>query len=493
MNTFRSIVYLWERQRRSRPVRTGQWSPVHGTTSFPRRKPLKYASSSNQLWTVCLRKAYVSVPIICILFCRYFSLFPFQTRIIFLPLPLKVRVNVEELRHSTLSGVSEENIYTYCTIQMMKSILSILAVMLLLTACGGKGKSTSAAEQGDTIVLRYARNLTLVEHPGYTVATLRNPWDTLQILNTYILVDKNRSLPEELPKGTIVRTPLSKSIVYSSIHCSLLQQLGALASIGGVCDLKYIRLAEIHDGFRQGSIADMGDSMSPDVERIIDLHPDAILLSPFENGGGYGRIEKLNVPIIECADYMETSALGQAEWMRFYGMLFGKQQQADEQFSKVEQSYNALKAQAAALSAAPTVISELKSGSAWYMPGGKSTVAGLYADAGARYIFAADNHSGGVPLSFETVFDQGEKADFWLIKYNQATDKSYRELAQEYAPYTGFEAFKKKNIYACNTGKVSYYEESPFHPDWLLMDLIKIFHPSLLEGYALRYFTKLAD
>ena len=64
--------------------------------------------------------------------------------------------------------------------------------------------------------------------------------------------------------------------------------------------------------------------MSPDIEKVIDMHPDGILLSPYENSGGYGRIEKLNVPILECADYMETSALGRAEWVRFYGLLFGK-------------------------------------------------------------------------------------------------------------------------------------------------------------------------
>lgn len=375
----------------------------------------------------------------------------------------------------------------------MNRLLTILTVALLLTACGGRGKTASDSASGEPITLQYAENLTLAEYPDYMVATLRNPWDTLQTLHTYILVDKEKPLPSGLPEGTVVRTPLSQAVVYSSVHCSLLQQLDALQSIGGVCDLKYIRLPEIQEGFRKGSIADIGDGMSPDIERIIDLHPDAILLSPFENNGGYGRIEKLDVPIIECADYMETSALGRAEWMRFYGLLFGKRQQADALFAEVESSYNALKAQVAALSIAPSVISELKDGSAWYVPGGKSTPARLYADAGAHYIFASDGHSGSVPLSFETVFDKGENAEFWLIKYNQATEKTYQELAQDYAPYTGFRAFKEKNIYACNSGKVPFYEESPFHPDWLLKDLIKIFHPTLLEGYHLRYFTKLTD
>ena len=109
-------------------------------------------------------------------------------------------------------------------------------------------------------------------------------------------------------------------------------------SIGGVCDLKYIKLQEVQDGCRTGSIADVGNGMNPDIEKIIDLHPDAIMLSPFENSGGYGRVEKLNIPIIECADYMETSALGRAEWMRFYGLLFGEAQKADSLFAEVEKT-----------------------------------------------------------------------------------------------------------------------------------------------------------
>ena len=369
----------------------------------------------------------------------------------------------------------------------------MLTQVLFLSACSGKDKTVSVFISGDTIPLRYADNLTLVSYPDYTIATLRNPWDTLKTLHTYILVPASQPLPAHLPEGTIVRTPLRKSVIYSSVHCSLMDKLGAAGSIGGVCDLKYIKLPVIQDGYRNGTVTDCGDGMNPDMEKIIDLHPDAILLSPFENSGGYGRVEKLNIPIIECADYMETSALGRAEWMRFYGLLFGEAQKADSLFAEVEKNYNELKALVAPLSYAPSVISELKNGSAWYVPGGKSTSARIYADAGANYVFADDEHSGSVPLAFETVFDKGQNADFWLIKYNQAIDKTYKELEQDYAPYTGFRAFKERNIYGCNTGKVDFYENSPFHPDRLLKDLIKIFHPTLLEGYELKYFTKLAE
>lgn len=369
----------------------------------------------------------------------------------------------------------------------------VLTSVLLLSACGGRSKTSSAPTAEKEISLHYAENLKLSQAEDYTIARLRNPWDTTKTLHTYLLIDKDKPLPENLPEGTIVRTPLSKAIVYSSVHCGLLQQIGALKSIGGICDLKYIKLPEIQEGCRNGSITDAGNGMNPDIEKIIDLHPDAIMLSPFENSGGYGRVEKLNIPIIECADYMETSALGRAEWMRFYGLLFGRTQKADSLFAEVENNYNELKALVAPLSSAPSVISELKNGSAWYIPGGQSTSARIYADAGANYVFADDEHSGSVPLAFETVFDKGQDADFWLIKYNQAVDKTYSELKSDYAPYSGFRAFQERNIYGCNTGKVPFYEDSPFHPDRLLKDLIKIFHPALLEGYELKYFTKLAD
>ena len=277
------------------------------------------------------------------------------------------------------------------------------------------------------------------------------------------------------------------------MHCSLINQLGAFESIKGVCDLQYIKLDAIQKGCQEGNIANIGDGMNPDIEKLIDLHPDAILLSPFENSGGYGRIEKLNTAIIECADYMETSALGRAEWMRFYGRLFGKSAQADSIFNEVEKTYRELCDLARNETNKPTVISDLKFGASWYTACGKSTTGRIYNDAGANYVFSDLKGSGSTPLTFETVFDKGCNADFWIIKYNQAKDKTYRELASDYAPYTGFKAYKERNIYGCNTGKTPFYEESPFHPEYLLKDLIKIFHPQLLEDYKPRYFTKLAE
>ena len=340
----------------------------------------------------------------------------------------------------------------------MKYFPLFCAIVWIFSACQGGKQNMVSSQTGDTIPLRYAENLTLVAYPEYTVATLRNPWDTLRTLHTYILVPAAEPLPAHLPQGTVVRTPLSKAVVYSSVHCGLVNNLGAFNSIGGICDLKYIKLPVVQEGVKRGTIADCGDGMNPDMEKIIDLHPDAILLSPFENSGGYGRIEKLNIPIIECADYMETSALGRAEWMRFYGLLFGEAPKADSLFAEVDSCYKRLQHRAMLSSVSLSVVSELKSGSAWYVPGGRSTMGRLFNDACGRYVFAEDKHSGSIPLAFETVFDKAGDADVWIIKYNRDRDMSYSDLKTDYIGYTGFKAFKTRNIYGCNTAKVHFYE-----------------------------------
>lgn len=368
--------------------------------------------------------------------------------------------------------------------------LLLLSVLLSCVGCKSKNRAQSS-NTGSSVAMRYAEQIRIDSCEGYWSVRVRNPWDTTKVLHTYILVEKEHEVPDNLPTGTLVRTPLQKVLVYSSVHCSLLAKLNALDCIGGVCDLQYIYHPEIRSRCAEGKIVDAGNAMSPDLETVIDLHPDAVLLSPFENSGGYGRIEKLGIPIIECADYMETSPLGRAEWMRFFGLLVGREAQAECLFDEVEKNYVSLKSLVDHVEKKPAVISELRNGSAWYMPGGRSTVGRLYADAGGAYLWADDSHSGSVPLSFETVFDRGRNADFWLFKYNESVDKTLSSLRDEYAPYAGFLAFRTGKVFACNTGKVPFYEETPFRPDWLLKDLILVFHPECLPGETTRYFKQL--
>ena len=222
--------------------------------------------------------------------------------------------------------------------------------------------------------------------------------------------------------------------------------------------MKYIKLPVIQDGYRNGTVTDCGDGMNPDMEKIIDLHPDAILLSPFENSGGYGRIEKLNIPIIECADYMETSALGRAEWMRFYGLLFGVVSKADSLFAEVDSCYNQLRKRASLSSSSLSIVSELKKRFCLVCTGVVAVQSDvcLMMPAGVM-LFAEDKHSGSIPLAFETVFDKAGDADVWTIKYNRDRDMTYSDLKADYIGYTGLQRHSKHGIFnGCNTVKSSF-------------------------------------
>jgi len=371
-----------------------------------------------------------------------------------------------------------------------------------LSSCGRQ--SAAPHDGGDTVAFRYAKRLTVVRHDGYTEVTLVNPWHEGKVLHRYVLVPRDSELPAHMPTATVIRTPLQRSIVFTTVHCALLQMLHQERHIAGVADLKYIKIPYVHQMVSRGKIVDVGDGMSPVIERIIDLQPDAILLSPFENSGGYGRLEDIDIPIVECAEYMEPTPLARAEWMRFYGMLYGCEQQADSLFAVVDSSYHALKNLAkkhqltsdnAALHAdnRKSVLLDKVTGSVWYVPGGRSTIGQMIVDAGGSYVWSDDEHSGSVSLPFETVLEKAGDNRFWLFRFSSDHLISYSELLSEHRGYNQFRAFRERNVYGCNVEKSLFYEESPFRPDWLLTDFIHILHPDIPNLPPLRYYEKLKE
>ena len=386
----------------------------------------------------------------------------------------------------------------------MKHILFILLTTLLVS-CGGR-RTTASQEAGDTVVFKYATQLSIVRHKDYTEVVVKNPWKEGKILHSYLLVPDSID-PQDISltsyhsplTSTIVRTPLRRSVMFTTVHCAMLMSFGCEQSIAGVADLKYIKIPWIHEQVKAGRITDVGEGMSPVVEKIIDQRPDALFLSPFENSGGYGRLEEIGIPIIECAEYMEPSPLARAEWLRFYGMLFGCEARADSLFAVVDSSYNALKALAGnhkvqsskfKAQSSSTVLLDKVTGSVWYVPGGRSTIGQMIQDAGGDYPWADDDHSGSVSLPFEAVLEKAGEADVWLFRYSSDHDITPAELLSEHHGYDQFKAFRSGEIYGCDVERSLFYEESPFRPDWLLGDYIHILHPDIPNLPPLRYYKK---
>ena len=400
----------------------------------------------------------------------------------------------------------------------IKNIIFGALVVLLVVAC--QGGKTASGEGGDTLQMKYAELLTIVKHNdgAYTEAIIENPWKKGTTLHKYILVPKGNEGDETVARlkdnirenatlqmGShcdIVRTPLESNVVFTAPHCQLMYELGCKNAITGVCDKDYINIPDIKergklsDGKASTSdtdkvIIDCGSSMQPDMERIIALKPEGLLISPFENSGGYGKLDKLHIPIIETADYMETSPLGRAEWMKFYGLLFKSEERSDSLFSAIEKEYMALKAEAAKLPQGLSILTERKMGSVWYVPGGKSTMGILLKDANAKYIFADDTHSGSLTYGPERILSKGTQVDVWAFKYFGGKALSKNDLLAEYEGYKVLKAFNSNSIYQVDTSTQPYFELTSFHPEILLREFIILVHPKATQFGKLRFYQHL--
>ena len=454
-----------------------------------------------------------------------------------------------------------------------KYIFGALLALLVLTACQGGKTTAGEAEEGDTLKMEYAKLLTIVKHGEkgtasldedaesaeyqYAEVNVANPWKAGTLLHRYILIPKGKEGDETVTRLALqrtsgmgcttdtVRTPVERSAVFIAPHCQLMYELGCQQAIRGVCDLNYINISDVRkraasagkassgNASAGNSIVDCGSSMAPDIERIIALKPEAILVSPFENSGGYGKLDKLHIPIIEAADYMESSPLGRAEWMKFYGMLFGKDKnisttavgkaseaavgkasgaaagkaseaavgkaseatlpascelRADSLFAQIEKEYLKLKAEAGKLPKGLSILTERKTGNVWYVPGGQSTIGILLKDANARYIFPDDKHSGSLPMSPEQILAKGSQVDVWAFKYFGGAPLSQVQLLQEYDGYKALAAFNRGNIYQVDTSTVPYFELTSFHPELLLREFIILAHGSRFG--KLRFYKK---
>lgn len=368
---------------------------------------------------------------------------------------------------------------------MKNKILLYLVFILLISSCASKKTGEEQADcdfQFTVDSMKYARNIEISEidrgegSEKIHVVTIRNPWDSLKKPERYVLVPRGTNLPSGLPEGKIIRTPVKNALIYSAVHSGLVGDLGAGDAIGGVCNAGYVTDKGLKERIAGGAVVDCGDEMSPDLEKIIQLNPEIIMLSPFENNDRYAKVVKLGIPLVECGDYMETSALGQAEWMRFYGLLFGKGEEAKNRFSEIERHYNALKAQAAGKGKRPKVLLDQTYGQSWSVPGGGSTMGRLIEDAGGINPFSRYRQSGGVPLAPERVLAEADDADVWIVRYNQKNEKTLRELSRDAGVNSQFKAFKLGNVYGCNTQYVPFFDETPFHPDLLLEDMILVIH-----------------
>lgn len=342
--------------------------------------------------------------------------------------------------------------------------------------------------------IQYAEGFSIEKYNGFSVVTISNAYPSAKKKYTYILHKKGVSLPDSLKQFTAIEVPVKKVIVTSTTHIPALESLGVENTLVGFPSTRYISSEKTRALIANGKIRDLGSNQGLNTEVILDLQPDIIV--GFSVDGDlktYKNLEKSGQKIIFNGDWTEKTPLGKAEWIKFFGALYDLDAKADQLFASIEKEYNSVLTVAKKTKSQPSILAGAIYEDQWFLPQGDSWAAYFLKEANGNYLWRDSKGTGSLALSFESVFEKAQNADFW-IGPGQFT--SIQEILDNNPNYIHFKAVKNKEIYSFSTKKgatsgIIYYEQAQNRPDLVLKDIVKILHPEVLPNHQLVFFEKL--
>jgi iron complex transport system substrate-binding protein len=377
----------------------------------------------------------------------------------------------------------------------MTKLYSLLLIALFaFTSCKNESAQPSATIKKTANTVKYAKGLQIFRYKKYTVVKVTQPWPDAKEGFTYIMQQKGAVVPDSLKKYTSVTIPLKSVVVTSTTHIPSLEALGVENTLVGFPGIDYISSPKTRARINSGKVKEAGANESLNTEVLLDLAPEAVVAFGINSSNKtLAALEQSGLKVLYNGDWTEQSPLGKAEWIKFFGALYGMDAKADALFNTIEKEYTEALKLVQKVSSKPTVMAGAIYQDQWFLPQGNSWAALFLKDAGANYLWANSAGTGSLSLSFETVLETAENAGFW-IGPSQFT--ALKEMTDANPHYAQFKAFKDKQVYSSSTkkgatGGIIYYELAPNRPDLVLKDLIHILHPELLPGYQLEFFEKL--
>jgi iron complex transport system substrate-binding protein len=378
----------------------------------------------------------------------------------------------------------------------MKSAIkiSLLLLVICFTACKQNSERIAAAKPKGGNQIHYAKGLEIYKYHGFSIVKIINPWPKATKDYMYILQEKGGSIPDSLKQNPIIRVPLKTIVVTSTTHIPSLEMLGVENTLVGFPSLDYISSEKVRARIDAGKIRELGNNQNLNSEVIIDMQPDLIVGFGIDNNNpALDNLQKNGLQIMLNGDWNEQTPLGKAEWIKFFGALYGLDAKADKLFSNIEKEYHATLALAKKATTNPTVLAGAIFENQWYLPHGNSWGSIFIKDAGGNYLWHDSKGTGSLSLPFETVLEKAKDADFWI---GPAQFISLSKMTADNPHYDQFAAFKHKNVYSFSnkkgkTGGIIFYELAPNRPDLVLKDMLKILHPELMPHYSLYFFERL--
>ncbi|MBT8308895.1 MAG: ABC transporter substrate-binding protein [Flavobacteriaceae bacterium] len=373
-----------------------------------------------------------------------------------------------------------------------------LALILILSCKRSQDPKISDPVSNDSsLELTYAEGFSVINKDEYRTLTIANPWPNSDRTFVYALVDRKVapkiSLMSEQYDGIIV-TPVASIVVTSTTHIPSLELLDVHDKLIGFPGTDYISSLSTRRRIEDGKVHELGKNEGINTEVLLNIKPEVVIGFGVESANKtYNVIQNANIPVIYNGDWTESSALAKAEWIKFFGVLFDKEQEADSIFKSIELNYLKAKQIALEVKTKPSILSGAMHKDVWYLPNGSSGEAQLLKDANTNYLWSDTDGAGSLALSFESVFEKAKDADLW---FSPSYYTSLEQLEKANPHYTKFKAFKDKKVYSFSltkgeTGGVLYYEQGMSRPDLVLKDIIKICHPELLTKYDTYFFKQL--
>lgn len=340
--------------------------------------------------------------------------------------------------------------------------------------------------------VKYAEGFAIESTKEATKVEVYNPWAGYEVLARYAFVKNANYKP--IANEVVVQVPVKEGVFLSSTYLGMLAMLNSREVVKGCTNANWVYDSILYKKYKNGEIYNIGNDMQVTAEKVIGAKPDLVMKYIYQGEDPADKmIKKIGIPIVYNIEFMETSPLGRAEWVKLVGAILDKQEMADSIFGSIEEKYNELKTLAQSSDISPTVLDGSSFKGTWYAAGGKSYVAQLLRDANATYYWADDTTRGSKPLSFEIILQKQGNADYWL----NSNASGLNEIMAIESRCELLTAFKNKNVYHFNKrvnpeGGFDYYETGVIRPDLLLHDLLVILHPGLFnEEQETNYYIRL--
>lgn len=342
--------------------------------------------------------------------------------------------------------------------------------------------------------IKYAKGFDIINENGSKKLIIKTAYQNSNNVFKYIIRNKQNK-KTITTNGTVISTPIRKIVVTSTTHIPMVELLNEETSIVGFPYSKYISSKKTRKLIEENKIIEIGKESSLNTEILLNLQPELVVgYSVSSADKSLTTIKKAGINVIYNGDWLEETPLGRAEWIKFFGVLFDKEKEADSIFNSIEKNYLNAKKIALSAKSKPTVLSgAIMSKDIWNLPAGESYVAQFLKDANLNYLWQDTKGKGSLSLSFESVFDKGQSADYWIAP-GYFTSKD--QLLKSNKLYAKFNAYQQGKIFTPTikkgkTGGVIYYELAGTRPDLVLKDLIKICNPELLPDYKLAFFEEM--